>query len=164
MYGVRTSYLYRYATSADTECHVKCVWHGKRIWHMFSNHYLWEPGKEKKWHRLDTVPQLLPCHTLICILLRLCLQAPRSCQAAVRKRAAGSQSCGWGGWGGRVRAQTIVRWKRSAKMNGESSAREAREGERGRRRRSAEIKTTKLYLDKELRSPSQTASNLQRLN
>lgn len=112
-------------------------------------------------HRLDTVPQLLPCHTLICILLRLCLQAPRSCQAAVRKRAAGSQSCGWGGRGGRVRAQTTARWKRSAKINGESSAREAREGERGRR---AEIKTTKLHLDKELGSPSQTASNLQRLN
>lgn len=148
----------------------------------FSNHRLWwEPGKKVKGvtqrmsdddidvtkHQGDAIPQLLTCHTLICIRLRLCLQAPRSCQAAVRKRAAGSHSCGWGGQGG-------VGWESESSNNGVMKEEcwdkrwvEHETGERGRVRKGKKERgneTTKLYLDKELGWPSQTPFNLQRLN
>lgn len=142
------------------------------------NRRRWDAEDERWWHRCDEAPgrrrpQLLNCHMLICIRLRLCLQAPRSCQAAVRKRAAGSQSCGGDGVvGGLDRGG--VGWESESSNNGVMKEEcwdkrwvEHQRGERVSERKEKKKrrnKITKLCLDKELGSPSQTASNLQRLN
>lgn len=132
-YGVQTRHL---CTRANSDTHLVPCQRGSTHRRENKNTRRFQSPSvgtwgEKKWKRCgrarmsdddtdvtkrrgDAVLQLLTCHTLICICLRLCLQAPRSCQAAVRKRAAGSQSCDGGagevgsGGGVEVRAQTTA--------------------------------------------------------